>query len=94
MVLMRVTASAPASSAARAIAPMSATFGESFTHSGFPVAARTRRVRPDSPSGFEPKAIPPSFTLGQEAFSSIAASAGRLPESRRATASYSSIVRP
>ncbi len=72
---------------------MSDTFGESFTHNGFPVAARTRRVRAESPSGFEPKAIPPSFTLGQEAFSSIAASAGT-SERRRATASYSSIVRP
>src|ERR1035441_7216064 len=72
-VLMSESASAPASTAARADATMSVTFGESFTTSGWRVAERILFTRAASASGLFPKTMPPLTTFGQETFTSTAA---------------------
>src|SRR5208282_5222936 len=68
-VFATVRALAPTFSAARAISPMSATIGESLTHSGrlaaaFRAAPTTSATMPGSP----PNCAPPFLTLGQEMF--------------------------
>ncbi len=72
-VLIRDTASAPASSTAFAIMTISVTLGESFKMTGFFVwdlAALTTAV---AAAGSVPNTMPPSLTFGQETFSSMAA---------------------
>ena len=58
-VLMRLSASAPASTAARAIVVMSVTLGDSFTIIGFEVILRRRSIRRCSASGSVPTLMPP-----------------------------------
>ena len=58
-VLIRLTASAPASSHALAMATMSVTLGESFTITGLVVTAFTARVTSAAASGCVPKLMPP-----------------------------------
>ena len=70
-VLMRLTPSAPASSAAFAMATMSVTFGVSFTISGFSTARRTAETTSWAHFGSVPKLMPPPWTLGQLMLSSI-----------------------
>jgi len=74
-----------AASAAAATEPMSETLGLSLTHRGFAVDLRTAPVRRATPSAVAPNAIPPSFTLGHDALTSMAASEGS-SESLEATA--------
>ena len=68
---MREIASAPAASTAAAISPISATFGESLTISGFLQTLRTFAVIPAAFSQLVPNCTPPCLTLGQEIFISI-----------------------
>ena len=72
-VLIRETASAPFSSTILAILAISVTLGDNFTTKGFLVTFRTSLVTAPATSGFAPKAIPPSFTFGQEIFNSTIA---------------------
>ena len=60
------TASAPAASTACAIYAMSVTFGLSFMTTGCFAAALTAFVIAAAAFGSCPKAMPPSFTFGQE----------------------------
>ena len=76
MVLIRLIASAPAPSQARAMAAMSVTLGESLIHSGFFVTRRTRPVMRAAASGVVPKAMPPPWTLGQLMLISIQPTSG------------------
>src|ERR1035441_838322 len=69
-VLVRLTASAPASAAILAMWAMEVTLGESLTISGRALAALARPTRYSSELGSEPKAMPPAWTLGQETFNS------------------------
>src|SRR5271157_894893 len=69
-VLVRRTASAPASAAILAMLAMDVTLGESLTMSGRLEADLARLTRYSSEPGSAPKAIPPAWTLGQETFSS------------------------
>ena len=71
-VLMSETESAPSASTARAMSAMLVTLGESFTISVLSYTLRTAFTTLAAPSQVTPKAIPPSFTLGQEMFSSMA----------------------
>jgi len=71
-VLTRETASAPAPSTARAISAISVTLGESLTIRVLSYTSRTASVTATADGQLTPKAMPPSFTLGQEIFSSIA----------------------
>ena len=66
MVLIRETTSAPPLSAARAISVMSVTLGLSFMITGCLAYFFTSFVIASSAFGFWPKAMPPSFTLGQD----------------------------
>ena len=75
-VLISETASAPPSSAATATASGSATFGVSFTISGFSVSGRSASSSASVSLGCSPT-ISPEWTLGQETFSSIAATSSR-----------------
>ena len=75
-VLISETASAPPSSAATATAAGSATFGVSFTISGFAVSGRSASSSAAVSAGCSPT-IRPEWTLGQETFSSIAATSSR-----------------
>ena len=88
-VLISETASAPPSTAASAIGTGSATFGVSFTSRGFSVSGRTRRSSEPASSGDSPT-IRPDFTLGQETFSSRAATSSRppTPSTRPANSSW------
>ena len=65
-VLIREMASAPPSSAARAMTVMSVTLGLSFMIMGCFAWAFTALVMASTALGSCPKAMPPSFTLGQE----------------------------
>ena len=69
-VLISEMASAPAFSAARAVAVMSAVLGVSLTTSGCVQCALAALTTSYTLSGYTPKATPPSFTLGQEMFNS------------------------
>ena len=71
-VLMSESASAPASSAARAIARMSVTFGDSFGMTGRPVASRAAFTTWYVSFGSVEKSSPPA-TLGHETFNSMPA---------------------
>ena len=55
---------------------MSVTLGESLTSSGSEVARRVARTSAASTCGCWPNSIPPLFTCGQEAFTSIPATRG------------------
>ena len=77
-VLISETASAPPSSAATATAAGSATFGVSFTISGFAVSGRSASSSAAVSAGCSPT-IRPEWTLGQETLSSIAATSSRSP---------------
>ena len=92
-VLISDKASAPWASAMRAKTVMSVTFGDSFTMSGFRLAARTSETTRSVCAGSVPKAIPPCFTFGQEILSSTAATSA-MPFSRAASSAYSSAVLP
>src|SRR5690348_14070320 len=87
-VFTSTTASAPPTSAATAISATSATDGDSLANSGTSVSARQRsssaRVSPAS----VPIEMQPDSTLGQDTFSSRAATAGCAPM-RRTAAAYS-----
>ena len=85
IVLMRVRASAPASSQARAIS--GTRVGASFTNRGRLVRGRQARTTSAAPSGVAPMAAPPWATLGQEMFSSKAAAQGA-SSSRSSRASW------
>ena len=71
-VLMSETESAPSASTALAISTMLVTFGESFTISVLWYFALTAFTTLAAPSQVTPNAIPPSLTLGQEIFNSMA----------------------
>ena len=90
---MRLTASAPASCAARTKGRTSGTFGASLGMMGSVVAARTARTTSAKVSTRVPKLAPPSLTLGQETLSSSMATPG-LPSSAAATWAYSSALVP
>ncbi len=86
-------ASAPASSAAFAMATMSVTLGESFGMTGSEVACLTARTTLPTDAGSAPKCMPPRATLGQDTFSSMPATPGAA-SSTAAICAYSSIVSP
>ena len=65
------TASAPASSAARANDATSVTFGVSFGMSGRRVTLRTALTTSKVPVRLQPNWMPPSLMFGQEMFSSM-----------------------
>ena len=65
-VLIRDRASAPPASAAFAMTVMSVTLGLSFMITGCFARRFTSLVMASTALGSWPKAIPPSFTLGQE----------------------------
>src|SRR5580704_11231644 len=69
-VFATVSASAPASSAALAIAPMSVTFGESLTHKGRRAVWRAADTTSETIWGSLPNWMPPCAVLGQEILSS------------------------
>src|SRR6266436_3758211 len=70
-VFATVRASAPASSAERAISPMSVTRGESLTQRGrFAAAFRAAPTTSATQVGSLPNCMPPFLTLGQEMLSS------------------------
>ena len=75
-VLISETASAPPCSAATATAAGSATFGVSFTISGFAVSGRSASSSAAVSAGCSPT-IRPEWTFGQETLSSIAATSSR-----------------
>ncbi len=91
MVLMHVSASAPASCAAFAVAATSAALGLSFTQRGFFVASRQALVTLYTEAGSVPNWMPPSWMLGQEMFISSAASAGSSPRVLAASAYWSTV---
>ncbi len=72
---------------------MSVTLGESLTISGRPVARRQAPVTEASAAASLPKIMPPRSTLGQETFSSIAATPSA-PSSFSQTSTYSASVSP
>ena len=72
-VLTSETASAPASSAARANEATSVTFGVSLGISGRVVTLRTAAVTCAVPARLHPNWMPPSLMFGHEMFSSMAA---------------------
>ena len=72
-VLTSDTASAPASSAARANDATSVTFGVSFGMIGSVVTLRTAATTSCVPCRLQPNWMPPSLMFGHEMFSSIAA---------------------
>ena len=92
-VLIKLTASAPASSHALAISAMLVTFGESFTITGFLTAAFTALVTLAAAFGSVPKARPPPWTFGQEIFTSSQPTCSHA-SSFRQTSTYSSIENP
>jgi hypothetical protein len=71
-VLTREMASAPASSAARAIEATSVTLGVSFGTTGSRVTFLTALTTSNVPSRLQPNVMPPSLMLGHEMFSSSA----------------------
>ena len=73
-VLMHEIMSAPASCTLRAMRAMSVTLGESLMMSGLlGAASRAARVTAAASLGSCPKRMPPLLTLGQETFTSSAA---------------------
>ena len=92
-VLMRLSASAPASSHACAIETTSVTFGVSFTMTGFLTAAFTAAVTSAALSQLVPKPMPPPCTFGQEMFTSSQPTCGQA-SNFRATSTYSSTEKP
>ena len=89
---MREMASAPATSTALAICTISVTLGESLIMTGFEVCPLASFTTAAAAAGSVPKTMPPSFTLGQETFSSRAATPGT--SSFWANTPYSSTVLP
>src|SRR3990172_11289565 len=75
-VLATTTASAPASSAARAIAAISPVFGVSFAHSGSAVRARMAAIAATVSRTDMANAMPSASRFGQEMLASIAATPG------------------
>ena len=69
-VLTRVSPSAPASTAARAVSAIAGSVGESFTNRARRVAARARVTTSRRAAGSAPNSSPPAFTFGQLTFSS------------------------
>src|ERR1700722_17206860 len=69
-VLATVRASLPASAAARAMAAMSDTLGDSFTQSGRRATIRAAATTSAAIRGSLPNCNPPQATLGQEILSS------------------------
>ncbi len=92
-VLTSDTASAPASSAARANDDTSVTFGVSFGTIGSRVTFRTADTTSNVPLRLHPNVMPPSLMLGHEMFSSRAATPSA-SERIRASSTYSSSVVP
>ena len=92
-VLTSDTASAPASSAARANDATSVTFGVSFGMSGSRVTLRTALTTSNVPVRLQPNWMPPSLMFGQEMFSSMAATPSA-SDRMRDTSTYSSSVVP
>ena len=90
-VLTSDTASAPASSAARANDATSVTFGVSLGISGSRVALRTAATTSCAAGRLQPNWMPPSLMFGHEMFSSMAATPSA-SERMRDTSAYSSIV--
>src|SRR3984893_4490533 len=92
-VLTRDTASAPASSAARANDATSVTFGVSLGITGNRVTFRTALTTANVPVRLQPKVIPPSLMFGHEMLSSMAATPSA-SDRMRASSTYSSMVVP
>ena len=90
---MHDSASAPASSEARANTAMSATLGESLGTTGRRVARRTAETTSKVMRGSPPKAMPPFLTLGQEMLTSTPATPSASSRAR-VTSAYSSTVSP
>ncbi len=88
MVFTREMASAPASTAVRALATRSGSVGESLTKSGSRVAARAWLTTSASAHGSAPNSIPPACTFGQLTLSSKAETPGESFNSRT-TSAYS-----
>ena len=82
-VLTSETASAPASSAERANEATSVTLGVSLGISGSVVTLRTAAVTCAVPARLHPNWMPPSLMLGQEMFSSIAATPSAIRQHAR-----------
>jgi hypothetical protein len=74
-VLIAVSASAPASSHARATVTTSGAFGVSFTITGRSVSALTARVTSAARSGSQPNNMPP-LTFGHDTLISYATTPG------------------
>ena len=70
-VLIRLRASAPAATAARAISVISVTLGLSFTINGFFAYFLEAETTSSTILGWVPNAMPPHLTFGQEMFISI-----------------------
>src|SRR5580692_1931742 len=88
MVLATTSASAPASSAARATSGRSPVFGVNFTQSGNDVAARRWRTTDSVEEARIANALPSSSILGHEMLASIAATPARVNSlARRAKSS-------
>ena len=92
-VLMRLTASAPASSQAFAMSAMLVTLGESLTITGFWTASFTARVTAAAAFGSVPKLMPPPCTFGQEILTSSQPTCPHA-SSLRQTSTYSSMEKP
>ena len=71
-VLIRETESAPSLSTAKAISCILVTLGDNFTIKCFLYTRLTAFTTSAAEAQLVPKAIPPSFTLGQEIFNSMA----------------------
>ena len=78
MVLDTTKASAPAFSAALAMATMSPALGDSLAHSGFSVAARMPVSTSKACSSCSAKLPPPGARVGQEMLTSITSTPGTL----------------
>ncbi len=87
------TASAPSVSATLAINPRDPIVGDSLTQSGRLQAVLAAETTPASSSGLVPYSAPPRSTLGQETFSSHAASPS-VSSRTRITSTYSATVCP
>jgi len=90
---MSDTASAPASSAARANGATLVTLGVSFGMTGSVVTFRTALTTSCVPVRLHPNSMPPSLMFGHEMLSSIAPTPSA-SERMRAISQYSAIVEP
>ncbi len=88
-VLIRLTASAPASAAAAAIGTTSVTFGVSLAMTGSGHRDRTRRTSRPTAAALMPRSRP-WLTFGQEMFSSTAARPGSAPSRSAIATNWSS----